>query len=63
MITDVKKIEKAKYLINNVLKIRINEDLTASAEYDERSISETEADLLLGEFIQVINDQYDKLED
>jgi hypothetical protein len=63
MITDVQKIEKAKYLINNVLKIKINEDLTASAEYDERSISETEADLLLSEFIQVINDQYDKLED
>jgi hypothetical protein len=63
MITDVQKIEKAKYLINNVMKIKINEDLTASAEYDERSISGLDADLLLSEFIQVINDQYDKLED
>jgi hypothetical protein len=61
MITDVQKIEKAKYLINNILKIKINEDLTASAEYDERSLSAEDAELLLTEFIKSINDHYNSI--
>ena len=50
LITDVKKIYKNSYLINNEVKLIINKDGTVNAHFND--ISNTEVDEIINEFFE-----------
>lgn len=57
MIHDVKIIADSTYLINESVKIMLNEDLSVTADFDDTVLTEQEVNDLIDEFFKVIDSQ------
>lgn len=51
-IKDIKKIGHATYLINELIKLHIEEDLNCTAEYDENLLTEDCVNGIIDEFFE-----------
>jgi len=56
MITNIKILGDSQYLLNEAVKITINEDVSVTAEFDESILTENEVNEMIDQFFDGIKE-------
>lgn len=54
MIHSIKELGTATYLLNDTVKIQLDEDLSVTAEYDETVLTEKEVETMIDSFFLTV---------